>query len=78
MEAGDDDAKAKIKESVRVLDKMVTKGIIHPNTAARKKSRLQKRHNNIVKGSQTTEPKKKVVEAPSETISTDSSSETST
>ena len=30
-------------QAVRVLDKSVTKGVIHKNTAARKKSRLARR-----------------------------------
>ena len=77
VESGDDDAKAKIKESVRVLDKMVSKGIIHPNTAARKKSRLMKRHNNIVKGTHTSESQKKSVETKPEKTSADALSETS-
>jgi len=31
-----------VAEAIRVLDKAVTKGIVHKNTAARKKSRLMK------------------------------------
>jgi small subunit ribosomal protein S20 len=34
------------KDVTRTLDKMVTKGILHKNTAARKKSRLSKRISN--------------------------------
>lgn len=33
-------AQASVKEAVRALDKAVSKGVIHRNTAARKKSRL--------------------------------------
>jgi small subunit ribosomal protein S20 len=32
-----------IAEAIRSLDKAVTKGVIHPNTAARKKSSLARR-----------------------------------
>jgi small subunit ribosomal protein S20 len=31
--------------TVRVLDKAVTKGVLHPNAAARRKSRLQRQAN---------------------------------
>ena len=34
------DARAAVAEAVRALDKAVTKGVIHRNTAARKKSAL--------------------------------------
>ena len=33
-------ARASVSEAVRSLDKAVTKGVVHGNTAARKKSRL--------------------------------------
>ncbi|WAH38527.1 30S ribosomal protein S20 [Alicyclobacillus dauci] len=33
--------------ATRAIDKAVTKGILHKNTAARKKSRLTKRLNNL-------------------------------
>ena len=33
-------AEASVREAIRILDKAVTKGIIHRNTAARKKSVL--------------------------------------
>ena len=32
-----------VLEAIRALDKAVTKGVIHPNTAARKKSALARR-----------------------------------
>lgn len=32
-----------IREAIRTLDKAANKGIIHPNNAARRKSRLMKR-----------------------------------
>jgi small subunit ribosomal protein S20 len=34
---------AAIREAIRALDKAVTKGVIHHNTAARKKSALARR-----------------------------------
>jgi small subunit ribosomal protein S20 len=37
------DARAVVSEAIRALDKAVTKGVIHPNTAARKKSALARR-----------------------------------
>ncbi len=33
-------APASVQEAIRILDKAVSKGVIHPNTAARKKSAL--------------------------------------
>lgn len=39
------DARAAVLQAVRTLDKAVTKGIIHRNTAARKKSALARRLN---------------------------------
>lgn len=39
------DAKAITLEAMRVLDKMVSNGTLHRNTAARRKSRLMKRLN---------------------------------
>jgi small subunit ribosomal protein S20 len=38
-----DNAKLALRKALRALDKAVTKGVIHKNTAARKKSRLTKR-----------------------------------
>lgn len=40
-----DNAKLALQKAMRALDKAVTKGVIHKNTAARKKSRLTKRFN---------------------------------
>ena len=37
------DARAVVSEAIRALDKAVTKGVIHRNTAARKKSALARR-----------------------------------
>lgn len=46
LEAGDKDAAAEAyREAARSLDKAATKGVIHKNTAANKKSRLAKRLN---------------------------------
>lgn len=36
-------AGASVREAIRILDKAVTKGVIHRNTAARKKSVLARR-----------------------------------
>jgi small subunit ribosomal protein S20 len=36
-------AKAELKGTVALIDRMVTKGVIHKNAAARYKSRIQKR-----------------------------------
>lgn len=41
--AGTGDKRAAVLEAIRTLDKAVTKGIVHPNTAARKKSALARR-----------------------------------
>ena len=35
-----EDARAAVFLAIRTLDKAVTKGVVHPNTAARKKSAL--------------------------------------
>ena len=40
--AGTPDANAMLVQAVTALDKAVTKGVYHKNTAARKKSRLAK------------------------------------
>ncbi|MBM3219830.1 MAG: 30S ribosomal protein S20 [Candidatus Rokubacteria bacterium] len=40
---GTGDAGAAVHEAIRALDKAVTKGVIHRNTAARKKSALARR-----------------------------------
>ena len=39
------DATSAVAEAVRALDKAVTRGIIHPNNAARRKSRLMAKLN---------------------------------
>lgn len=44
LDAGDKDAATKAyKDAARALDKAVTKGLIHKNNAARKKSRMNAR-----------------------------------
>lgn len=43
------DALKKVQDACRVIDKAVQKGTLHPNTGARKKSRLMKRLNAIIK-----------------------------
>ena len=48
--ANQDNAKAKLKVALVSIDKAVTKGILHKNTAARKKSRLTKRFNKTMAG----------------------------
>lgn len=44
----DENALQIVRETNRTLDKMVTKGILHKNTAARKKSRLAKKSNSLL------------------------------
>lgn len=40
-------ASTKLKEAIAKIDKAVSKGVWHKNTAARKKSRLTKKFNNL-------------------------------
>ncbi|OEF96931.1 30S ribosomal protein S20 [Vulcanibacillus modesticaldus] len=42
-------AKSALLNATKKLDKAVTKGLIHKNTAARKKSRLSKKLNELTK-----------------------------
>jgi len=42
-EMGDDNSTAITREAVKRIDKAASKGVIHKNTAARRKSRLMKR-----------------------------------
>ncbi|MFZ5646687.1 MAG: 30S ribosomal protein S20 [Bacillota bacterium] len=42
-----EEAKAKLQRALITIDKAVTKGILHKNTAARKKSRLTRRFNKM-------------------------------
>jgi small subunit ribosomal protein S20 len=41
--AGGAEARTTIAEAIRILDKAVSKGVVHRNTAARKKSALARR-----------------------------------
>jgi small subunit ribosomal protein S20 len=43
IEAGSDDAAALTKAAVKRIDTAATKGVIHKNAAARRKSRLMKK-----------------------------------
>lgn len=43
----------KVVDAVKQLDKLAQKGIVHKNTAARRKSRLMKKANAAAKASQT-------------------------
>ena len=43
VSAGGDDAAEVVRSAVRALDKAAQKGIVHPNAAARRKSRLMTR-----------------------------------
>ncbi|HHY09436.1 MAG TPA: 30S ribosomal protein S20 [Firmicutes bacterium] len=43
LENDPENAPAYLKKAIRALDKAAARGIIHKNTAARKKSRLSKR-----------------------------------
>ncbi|KEO83769.1 30S ribosomal protein S20 [Tumebacillus flagellatus] len=45
--ANDANAGTLLKQATRALDKAVTKGLLHKNTAARKKSRLTKKFNQL-------------------------------
>ncbi len=40
-----EDARASLARAIRLLDKAVTKGVVHKNAAARKKSRLSRQLN---------------------------------
>lgn len=42
-----EESDAALKSAVSALDKAVTKGVLHQNTAARKKSRLTRQYNKI-------------------------------
>ncbi len=48
IDSGDKEAAAEqLKETKRVIDKAVSRNILHKNNAARKKSRLTKKVNNL-------------------------------
>ncbi len=42
-----DDSNTTLKEAISALDRAVSKGALHRNTAARKKSRLTKQYNKL-------------------------------
>ena len=48
-----DAARADARAAIRALDRMVSKGIVHPNNAARRKSRLLLKYNAAVAALQT-------------------------
>ena len=41
----DTDPEMKLRQAVKVIDQAVTKGVLHPNNGARKKSRLYRLYN---------------------------------
>ncbi|WP_027365395.1 30S ribosomal protein S20 [Desulfotruncus alcoholivorax] len=45
--ANKDEAQLKLRRALVTIDKAVTKGVLHKNTAARTKSRLTKRFNKM-------------------------------
>ena len=45
--AGGDTLRTAVAEAIRTLDRAVTKGVVHRNTAARKKSSLAKKLNTV-------------------------------
>lgn len=47
--ASAEDAKATLVKACRALDKAVTKGVLHKNAAARRKSRLTLKFNDLLK-----------------------------
>ena len=50
IEAGSDDVAEATKAAVKRIDTAATKGVIHKNAAARRKSRLMKKANAAAKG----------------------------
>ena len=55
IEQGDADAAAlAVGDAISTLDRAANKGILHPNNAARRKSRLWKKFNTLVRGEATT------------------------
>lgn len=61
---GGDDAPAAIREAARIVDKAAKRNVIHPNAAARHKSRLMKALNKAAGGAATAEAPKKGRKAP--------------
>jgi small subunit ribosomal protein S20 len=43
LESGTEDSAETLKSAIRRIDKAAAKGVIHPNQAARRKSRLMRR-----------------------------------
>lgn len=54
-EGGTADAEQALARAIRTIDKAVTKGVLHKNTAARKKSRLV-RQLNALRGASSASP----------------------
>lgn len=46
-----DEARENVRIACRYLDKAVSKGVLHPNTAARRKSKLMQKLNGLLKAS---------------------------
>jgi len=46
----DEEALSNVREACRTIDKMVTKGVLHKNAAARKKSRLMRKASSTPQG----------------------------
>jgi small subunit ribosomal protein S20 len=47
-------AEPALKDAVSALDRAVSKGVIHKNAAARRKSRMMKRYNNLTAPAKST------------------------
>ena len=48
IQAGDVDvASSAVGDAISVLDRVASKGVIHPNNAARRKSRLMQKYNDM-------------------------------
>ena len=45
-------AMAEVKEAISAIDRACSKGVLHPNQAARRKSSLQNSFNRLAKGSE--------------------------
>ncbi len=45
LDGGHEDAEARVQSAARRIDKAAAKGVIHPNQAARRKSRLMRHAN---------------------------------
>ncbi len=52
-EGNAEQAAGSLKDACKTLDREANRGLIHPNAAARKKSRLTKRLNNLKKAAKT-------------------------